>query len=86
MEKFQKLSRAEMKKITGGTPLCACNQYTKCQCGGTGPIVCVSISTGGCMDPGRATGAACWSYCGDAGVYLPTYCWTDPFCTVKAGS
>ncbi|MDB5121966.1 MAG: hypothetical protein JWP94_95 [Mucilaginibacter sp.] len=84
MEKFKKLSRDEMKKITGGTPLCSCDEYTLCQCNG-GPIVCVPIPAhNGCTSPGRATGATCMDWCGSPGVVLPTYCWIDAQCTVKA--
>ncbi len=84
MEKFQKLSRTEMKKITGGTVLCPCNEYTKCQCP-NGPVVCVPISYDNNCNGSRATGAVCMDYCNpNPGVVLPTYFWTDASCTIRA--
>ena len=65
MEKFKKLSRAEMRSLIGGVQLCSPDDYVNCTCNGT-PDPCVSV--GDWSSSCAATWEVCDAFCAAWGL------------------
>jgi len=83
MNKFKKLSRAEMKQITGAGALCQPTDYVTCQCD-YGAYTCQLVGPwapdGPCCPATR--NQVCHYYCGGSETGLNQTCWTDFGCSI----